>query len=165
MTKRIGGVVAAGGARAFRGGDDRFERLPLGGRPAARRGVERGVDVAILRIRRGTVRFGFREIADDRPGAACGDARRLLVVADERRDVVPGAHERVEHCAANVAGRASQEDPHLGALQLTSGRRKRGYGPRVRVKGDTIVANAGQTLGPGQVLTWKQAGPRKTALT
>ena len=44
--------------------------------------------------------------------AAGGDAARFFVVAHERGDIVAGAHERIEHRAADVSGGAGQEDPH-----------------------------------------------------
>src|SRR3990170_7765715 len=68
--------------------------------------------VPVLRVGGAPVRLGIAEIADDRVRAARGDMGGLLVVAHERRDVVPGADERVENGRADVAGGTGQEEPH-----------------------------------------------------
>ena len=72
--------------------------------------------VSILRVDRAAIRVGLREIADHRMRAALRDAARLLVVADQRGHVVAAAHERVEHGAADVAGRTGEKDPHRGRI-------------------------------------------------
>ena len=116
MTNRCAGAVGAGRARPLGRRDQRFERRPLDRRAAGRRRVERRVNVAVLRLGAAAERLGIRQVADHRMRAALGDAARLLVVADERGDVVPAAHQRVEHGGADVAGRASQKDPHRGCV-------------------------------------------------
>jgi ATP-dependent Clp protease protease subunit len=48
--------------------------------------------------------------------AARGNARRFLIVAHERRDIVTAAHERVEYSPADVSCRAGQKDSHRGRI-------------------------------------------------
>src|SRR6266849_7440117 len=93
------------------------------------------MDVAVLSIGARSIGLRIGEITDDRLPTARRNPRRLLVVADERRHDVAAPHERVEHGAANVAGRAGQEDSHLEALQLTSGARQRDGGVETALTG------------------------------
>jgi hypothetical protein len=83
---------------------------------AAGRRVERRVHVTVLRLGAAAKRLEIRQAADHRMRAALGDAAGLLVVADERGHVVPGAHERVENGGADIARRSSQKDPHRGCV-------------------------------------------------
>ena len=112
MRNRARGVGRPGRPRAAGGDDHRVERDAIDRRPATGRGVERRVDVAVLRIGRRPVRLGLGEVADDGPAALRRHALGLLAVADERGDRVAAADERVEHGPADVARRAGQEDTH-----------------------------------------------------
>src|SRR5258706_584009 len=77
------------------------------------------MDVSVLRVRHGAIGIRLAEVADDRPRASRRYTCGFLVVAHERRDVVTGAHERLEHCTADVSGCTGEEDSHTEALQLT----------------------------------------------
>ena len=114
--KRFSGAFEPARAAALRRGDDHLERRAVDRRAAARRRIVRRVDVAVLRVGGRAERLRIGEIADDRMAAARGDARRLAVVAHERRHVVTAAHERVEHGRADVSRRAGQKDPHRGRI-------------------------------------------------
>ena len=74
------------------------------------------MDVTVLRVGGRAERLGVGEVADDRMSATRGDARGLLIVAHERRDVVTAAHERVENSPADVSCRARQKDSHRGRI-------------------------------------------------
>src|SRR6476660_5974292 len=78
------------------------------------------MNVPVLRVGGRAVRFGIGKISDDGPGAAARDAPRLFSVAHEGGDVVPAAHERIEHRAADVSGRTREKDPHRGVSAYTS---------------------------------------------
>ena len=117
MTKRFAGALESAAVRGrFEAADDHLEHRFVDLGPASGRAVVRREHVAVLRLGAAPVRLGIGEVADDRMRAALGDAPRLLVVADERRHVVSGAHQRVEHGAADVSGGAAQEDPHRGRI-------------------------------------------------
>ncbi len=70
------------------------------------------MDVPVLAVGVCPVRFGIREVADHRMSATFGNAARFLAVANQRRHVVAGAHQRVEHCSTDITRRAGQKDPH-----------------------------------------------------
>src|SRR5262249_61691200 len=59
-------------------------------------------------------RFGLGRIPHARRAAALRVPPALALVAHERRHVMTGFHERIEHRAADVTGRSGQEDPHGG---------------------------------------------------
>ena len=74
---RRGGARRAG---PLRGRNEGFERRQLDRRAAARRRVERGVDVAVLRLGAAAERVEIREVADHRMRAALGDARAFSLL-------------------------------------------------------------------------------------
>ena len=103
--------------------DHRFERDAVGGRSLAHVGIEGRVDVAVLRLDHRAIRIHVVQIAEDGCGAARRDSCGLLVVAHQRRHLVPGAHECVEHSGTDVAGATSEEDAHgegYSLLRLTT---------------------------------------------
>ena len=75
---------------------------------------------AVLRVRGSPERLRFRQIANHGTRPARGDARRLVVVAHERRHVVPAAHERVENGRTNVSSGAREENPHEGRISYSN---------------------------------------------
>ena len=104
-------------------------------RPAARRA--RRTPCARSRPARRPLRGTTRARPDCRSTGRAPRAAtraRLLVVAHERRHVVAGAHQRVEHGGADVSGRAGQEDSH-GGLSLP----QRGLHHNSAVRRDTLI--------------------------
>jgi protein-L-isoaspartate O-methyltransferase len=62
------------------------------------------------------VRFGHRQIADDRVTAALRDTPRFFFVTDQRGHLVAGAHQRIQYGGADGVGRAGQKDSHEGRI-------------------------------------------------
>ena len=116
MTKRCAGAVAPAVRGRFAAAISVSSAGTLDRGSAAGRRIERGVDVAVLRVGAAAERLGIGQVADDRMRAALGDVAGLFVVADERGHVVSAAHERVENGGADVARRPGQKDPHRGCV-------------------------------------------------
>ena len=74
------------------------------------------MDVAVLRVGGGAKRLGIGEIADHRMAAALRHQPRFLIVAHQRGHIVSGAQKCVQHRCADVAGCASEKDPHRGRI-------------------------------------------------
>src|SRR5206468_736716 len=101
-------------SRPLRRLHDRLDRELIDRRTATGRRIERGMDVSVLAVGGLPERIRFGEVAEHRMAAALRDVTRFLVVADQRRDVVTGANERVEHGGTDVAGGTGEKDPHRG---------------------------------------------------
>jgi hypothetical protein len=107
----------AGSTRTLRRRENGFERRLLDRRPSAGRGIVGGVHVAVLPVGDAAERFGLGQVADDRMAAALRHAPRLLVVADERRDVVSVDEQRADEIAPEQAGGAGDEDEAARVLR------------------------------------------------